>query len=69
MNNGTERKRTVNNTIRKCRGCKKILPDGYKSKYCEACLNKRADTGRKLLKVGIAVVSLTPLGKILPKKK
>lgn len=27
---------------KRCKKCKKILPDTYKKKYCEACMNKNA---------------------------
>lgn len=39
--------------------CQKVLPAGYKHKYCEACRNKHAETVKKFLKrVGtVAVVS------------
>ena len=39
---------------RVCKGknCKKILPKGYKGKYCEACENKRAHKVRNGAKVG-----------------
>lgn len=45
--------------IRLCKNkdCQKILPDGYKYKYCEACRNKQAHTGKNILK-GIAACAV-----------
>ena len=42
--------------IRVCKNkeCQKILPDGYKYKYCEACRNQQAQTVKKVLK-GVGV--------------
>lgn len=60
----------------KCKKCQKVLPVGYKHKYCEACSNKRAETARTIIKeigagavtfAGIAVVAVTG-GKINLKK-
>lgn len=64
--------------IRVCKNkkCQKVLPVGYKHKYCEACNNKRAETARTALKkigtgaltfAGIVVVAVTG-EKINPKK-
>ncbi len=41
--------------ICKNKKCQKVLPDGYKHKYCEACRNKHAGTAREVLK-GIGAV-------------
>lgn len=52
----------------KCKKCQKVLPVGYKHKYCEACNNKRAETTRTILKkigtgaltfAGVALVAVT----------
>ena len=40
--------------------CQKVLPAGYKHKYCEACRNKHAETAKNVLKglgVGVATVA------------
>ncbi len=34
----------------KNKDCKKVLPEGYKYKYCEACRNKQAQNTKKVLK-------------------
>ena len=64
--------------IRYCKNkdCKKVLPAGYKHKYCEACRNKHAETVKTVLKgvgagaatlASVAVVVVTG-GKINPKE-
>ena len=64
--------------IRVCKNkkCQKVLPAGYKHKYCEACRNKHAETVKNVLKglgagaatvASVAVVVVTG-GKINPKK-
>ena len=63
--------------IRVCKNkkCQKVLPTGYKHRYCEACRNSQAQTTKKILKgigasaataASIAVVVITR-GKINPK--
>lgn len=62
--------------IRVCKNkeCQKVLPAGYKHKYCEACRNKHAETAKNVLKVlgaGAATVARVVVvtgGKINPKK-
>lgn len=60
------------NSLHVCRDCKKVLPDGYNRKLCEACLNKRAGLAKKGLKVvgslALVVAKATPIGKLFPKK-
>lgn len=43
-----------------CKGkkCKKILPKGYKGKYCESCENKRAHKAKNGVKAGAGGVGL-----------
>lgn len=64
--------------VRVCKNkkCQKVLPVGYKYKYCEACRNKHAETAKNVLKglgtgaatvASIAVVVVTG-GKFNPKK-
>lgn len=64
--------------IRVCKNnkCQKVLPAGYKHKYCEACRNKHAETANNVLKglgtgavtvASVAIVVVTG-GKINPKK-
>lgn len=38
--------------IRVCKNkkCQKVLPAGYKHKYCEACRNKHAETAKNSLR-------------------
>ncbi len=66
------------NEIRICKNkkCQKVLPVGYKHKYCEACRNQHAQTAKDVLKgigagavtaASVAVVVVTG-GKINPKK-
>lgn len=57
----------------KDKNCKKVLPAGYKYKYCEACRNKRIDIVRNSLKPvlvlnGAFIVSLIG-NKVNSKKK
>ena len=56
--------------------CQKVLPSGYKHRYCEACRNRHAQTTKNALKgfgtgiaavASIAVVVITG-GKINPKE-
>ena len=72
-NNRRDNRNSVNSTFRFCRGCKKVLPEGYEGKLCEACKNKRADMVKKGLNVAkgaLAVAAMvTPLGKYIPRKK
>lgn len=67
-----------NSEVRICKNkkCQKILPDGYKHRYCEACRNQQAQKAKNALKAvgggaatlaSVAVVVLTS-GKINPKK-
>lgn len=64
---------SMSHNVKICKGCKKILPEGYKGKYCEACKNKHADAAKKVGKVAVKVIGIvatvTPLGKFIPKKK
>lgn len=64
--------------VRVCKNkkCQKVLPVGYKHKYCEACRNQHAQTAKNVLKglgagaatvASVAVVVVTG-GKINPKK-
>lgn len=58
------------------KNCQKVLPSGYKHRYCEACRNKQAEKVKGALKgIGAAavgtvatVVALVTRGKINPKK-
>ncbi|WP_026499257.1 hypothetical protein [Butyrivibrio sp. WCD2001] len=60
--------------IRVCKNkkCKKILPEGYKHRYCEACRNKHAQIAKNVVKgatafAGVAVLVISG-GKIDLKK-
>lgn len=56
--------------------CQKVLPAGYKHRYCEACRNQHAQTAKNVLKgigVGVGAVASVALlivtgGKINPKQ-
>lgn len=61
--------------IRVCanKNCQKVLPSGYKHRYCEACQNKQAEKVKDALKgiaaiVAVVAVRLVTRGKINPKK-
>ena len=64
--------------IRVCKNkkCQKVLPAGYKHRYCEACRNQHAQTAKNVLKgIGAGVVAVASLaivgvtdGKINPKQ-
>lgn len=61
--------------IRVCanKNCQKVLPSGYKHRYCEACQNKQAEKVKGALKgigaiVAVVAVRLVTRGKINPKK-
>lgn len=62
----------------KCKNkkCQKILPEGYKYKYCEACRNRHAQAAKNVLKgfgagvgaLGGFAVTMIFGGKINPKR-
>lgn len=61
--------------IRVCanKNCQKVLPSGYKHRYCEACQNKQAEKVKGALKgigaiAAVVAVRLVTRGKINPKK-
>lgn len=69
--NAKSNQRVCNN-----KNCQKILPEGYKHKYCEACRNQHAHVAKNVLKgigagaataLSVAVVVVTG-GRINPKK-
>lgn len=56
-----EKKQMSNeSTIKFCKNkkCHKILPAGYKHKYCEACRNQHAKTTKNILK-GVGACAAT----------
>jgi len=57
----------------KSKKCQRILPDGYKYKYCEHCRNKRSDTIRNIRNcvggIGLIALAIVTKGKINPKGK
>lgn len=65
--------------VRVCKNkkCQKVLPDGYKHKFCEACRNKHAQTAKNVFKgIGACAATVASLavvigtgGKINPKDK
>lgn len=52
----------MENKICKNKKCPKLLPEGYKHRYCEACRNKYADkfkkTGKGIVKIAGTVASI-----------
>ncbi len=60
----------------KNKNCGKVLPEGYKHRYCEACRNKHVDTAKNVLKgvatTALAIVSVVAVvatgGRINPKE-
>lgn len=66
------------NDVKVCKNkkCQKVLPVGYKYKYCEACRTQHAQTAKRVLKgigAGAATVASVAIvvvsdGKINPKK-
>lgn len=60
----------------KNKNCQKILPEGYKHKYCEACRNQHAQAAKNVMKGFLAtgtaaagvVVAVITKGKINPKE-
>ncbi|WP_422111684.1 hypothetical protein HXT30_01625 [Gardnerella sp. DNF00571G] len=65
--------------VRVCanKNCQKVLPPGYRHRYCEACRNKQAEKVKGALKglgaaagtVAAVAVALVTSGKIGPKNK
>ena len=55
-----------------CKGCGKVMPEGYKHKYCEACRTKHAHAAKNTLYgcLGVAITAVAVLtkGKINLKK-
>jgi RNA polymerase subunit RPABC4/transcription elongation factor Spt4 len=45
----------------KCKNCGRVLPEGYKYKYCENCRNVQADAAKK----GIAAILGTALSLVI----
>ncbi len=64
---------------KKCKNkkCQRILPDGYKYKYCENCRNEQTQNVKKLGKgalsvvtvVGGVLITVATRGKINPNSK
>lgn len=57
---------------KKCK-CGRILPEGYKHKYCEKCRNKQADNTKKgiiaiLGGIGALIFTIITIGKFKSKK-
>lgn len=66
----------MENKVCKNKKCKKPLPEEYKHKYCEACINLQAQKVKNGIKavVGVAgtvacfAITVVTAGKINPKK-
>lgn len=60
---------------RKCKNkkCQRILPEGYKYKYCEHCRNRHADNWKQFRNVAapicVAAIAFITKGKFIPKGK
>lgn len=50
--------------VYKNKKCQKVLPEGYKHRYCEACRNKHAQTAKNVL-IRILYLLLTGQNQIL----
>lgn len=46
----------------KNKNCKKLLPEGYRYKYCESCRNKQVDKVKKAGKPILGVATVAALG-------
>ncbi len=58
------------NKVRECKKCHRILPEGYKHKYCGACRNKQAENSKKIIGfAGGAAACLTGIVRIFLNKK
>ena len=60
--------------VRVCKNkkCQKVLPEGYKHRYCEACRNKHAQTAKNVLKgicAGAAIALIVDTGGKINSKK
>lgn len=44
-------------TEKRCKNkeCNKVLPDGYRHKYCESCMNKKAHNAKNILGTTLAI--------------
>ena len=66
----------MDNWTCKNRKCQKILPKGFKHKYCENCRNQQAKQVKNAGKIAFSIVGLLgstaiaviTKGKIIPKK-
>lgn len=64
---------------KKCKNkkCQRILPDGYKHKYCENCRTEQAQKAKNFGKgalsvvvfIGGTIVTIATIGKINPNEK
>ena len=64
---------------KKCKNkkCQRILPDGYKHKYCENCKNEQVQIAKNFLKgalsvvavAGVTLITVATRGKINPNSK
>ena len=57
----------------KCKNkkCQRLLPEGYKHKYCESCRNQQTNfiknTGKAVGVAALAAIAIITKGKINPK--
>lgn len=49
---------------KKCKKCQRILPDGYKHKYCENCQNEQVEHFKNNCK-GIASIAIMIAGPVI----
>ena len=58
--------------VRFCKNkkCQKVLPEGYKHRYCEACRNKQAQTVKNVLKgIGTGAVTAASIAVVVVKSE
>ncbi|MDO4377620.1 MAG: hypothetical protein Q4C64_00535 [Erysipelotrichia bacterium] len=56
------------NKVRVCKKCQRLLPEGYKHRYCEACRNKQAENLKKAI-MGTGGIVLSAIAGIFLHKK
>ncbi|WP_314022036.1 hypothetical protein [Mogibacterium diversum] len=58
----------VETRVCKNKKCQKVLPAGYKNKYCEACKNKHVEKAKKTIKnIGTGAVTFASIALVVVK--
>lgn len=58
----------VETRVCKNKKCQKVLPAGYKNKYCEACKNKHVEKAKKTIKnIGAGAVTVASIALVVVK--